>query len=260
LKKEVKEMKKSIFMGVLILFALMLLTGGTVSALPVESGGWAQLDYSVSGVSSINTEYQHTHAEAGFDISTGTPISTDDNYTQPLSSAHAATSHSSGKGDAVLDTNGNYLWAENFASADGLASESWGYVSTIYKIGFNLSEGGTVGIGYDFSGSIFANSTTESGSAFSVALASIWIDNYSSMLYDSDPEWDDYVEVVGIGSQAKTLAYSGLIDYDFLAGDHEIIFTLDTYANAAVPEPATMLLLGSGLIGLAGFRRKFKKS
>jgi hypothetical protein len=45
--------------------------------------------------------------------------------------------------------------------------------------------------------------------------------------------------------------YLGGLTYDLLNGGHLI--------PISTPEPSTMLLLGSGLVGLVGFRRKFRK-
>jgi hypothetical protein len=47
--------------------------------------------------------------------------------------------------------------------------------------------------------------------------------------------------------------------FAYTGGNPEKVFAPFSHDVSAAPEPASILLLGSGLVGLLGFRRKFKK-
>lgn len=84
---------------------------------------------------------------------------------------------------------------------------------------------------------------------------------FISIVSDRAPMWGDFYAKDGVSQGERVYAYNTQFGSDTLAsiGDGNAggwVLVPDTQSSAPVPEPGTMLLLGAGLIGLAGASRK----
>ncbi len=183
----------------------------------------------------------------------GTPLTTPENWT----STGSLYTGEVGITGSLIGTQ-NFLrldqgagWSGNFLTGDHLLWNEGGFQQTGIDIGVlfnNLSAGGGAQIQSDYFGP-FTATLTAFDSIGNVIGMTVMAGNSTSAA-------DGSAIFIGFQSSSANVAFLNFNVVDQYGGDSLAIDTLTIYTNGTAPEPSSLLLLGSGLVGAVAYGRR----
>jgi hypothetical protein len=144
--------------------------------------------------------------------------------------------------------------------------------ATLYSAGLFATANAhlIVTAGYSLSASVSSTIDVPGAFANAGASAGLFLYGYDTFGPLNDPllvsgfSFDQLAaSIIGSGGQSFSTSGTLTLEYDLLANnfyDFEASVVTTGDANAPVPEPATILLIGSGLAGLGAYRKSKKKA